>query len=161
MKQKPVITALLEEYKYVLDDLKHHTSDITREELSVIVDTQTPNKDCVSIQSVLTHVVLCGYHYITMMNIHEGNADSEWHKRIRRGSVEEYFNDIDDMYEQTVKFLESIDDGAVAKFDPKDKLITLGGQYYDYEQLMEHAIVHVSRHRRQIVKFRDSLRGNR
>lgn len=161
MKRKPVISALLEEYKYVIDDLKSHISDITCEELAEPVDLKTPNKDCVSIQSILTHIVLCGYHYITMMDIHEGNADSEWHKRIKRGSVEEYYNDIDEMYERTLKFFEKINDGDIARFDPKDKLITFWGQYYDYEQLMEHAIVHVSRHRRQIVKFRDSIRGKK
>ncbi len=161
MKRKPVISALLDEYRYVIDDLKAHTTDITSEELSTPVDLITSNKDCVSIQSILTHIVLCGYHYITMMDIHEGNTDSEWHKRTKRRTVEEYFDDIDEMYRQTVNFFERIKDRDVAKYDPTHKLVTFWGQYYDYEQLMEHAIVHVSRHRRQILMFKDTLRGKK
>ncbi len=38
-------------------------------------------------------------------------------------------------------------------FENPEKLTTSWGQKYDLEQLIEHAIVHVMRHRWQIEKF--------
>ncbi|RZL62393.1 MAG: hypothetical protein EOO93_08955 [Pedobacter sp.] len=36
------------------------------------------------------------------------------------------------------------------EFDPSKKINARWGQQYDVEQMMEHAIVHILRHRRQI-----------
>jgi hypothetical protein len=36
-------------------------------------------------------------------------------------------------------------------------LLTGWGQHYDIEQMMEHAIVHVLRHRRQVEKFVEKI----
>lgn len=160
MKEKntSVISALLHEYAYALNDLKGHISDVTAEELTASADKETTNPDCVSIQSILTHIVLCGYNYVTMMDIHSGNQNSKWSKRVRRKSIEEYNADFDAMLSHTSAFLGRFSNSDMYKPDPKDKLITFWGQYYDFEQLLEHAIVHISRHRRQIVHFKKKLR---
>lgn len=39
------------------------------------------------------------------------------------------------------------------------KIFTSWNQVYDIEQVTEHAIVHILRHRRQIEKFKIILRG--
>ena len=39
------------------------------------------------------------------------------------------------------------------KMDVIKKIITSWGQRYDIDQLLEHAIVHVLKHRRQIERF--------
>lgn len=161
MKRKSrqgVIGSLLDEYKNVIDDLKEHISDVSDSELKVIVDNKTKNKNCVSIQSILTHIVNCGFYYVTMMDIHKGNADSPWRKPVHRKSIPEYNNDLDEMYEYTIVFFERVKQNEMAQFDPAGKVLTFWGQIYDYEQMMEHAIVHVSRHRRQIQKFKKELR---
>lgn len=156
-KNNNVITALLDEYKNVIEDLKDCISDINDKELVTIADKKTANKDCVSVQSILTHIILCGKFYLTMIEIHRGNADSPWPVRIYYDSVNEYKAALDEMYFNTVEFFKELSDKEMAQYIPDRKLITFWGQYYDYEQLMEHAIVHVSRHRRQIQKFKTEL----
>ena len=42
--------------------------------------------------------------------------------------------------------------------DNQKKILTSWGQLYDIEQLFEHAIVHILRHRRQIERFLIKLR---
>lgn len=46
----------------------------------------------------------------------------------------------------------------ITEYDITKKINVRWGQQYDIEQLFEHAIVHVLRHRRQIEKFRDKLK---
>ena len=41
-----------------------------------------------------------------------------------------------------------------------NKIITSWGQSYDFEQLFEHAIVHILRHRRQIERFLIKMNSN-
>lgn len=152
--KKGVIGALLHEYKIVLEDLKSNISTIRDSDLVLIADANTANKDCISVQSILTHIILCGTYYLTMIDIHRGNADSPWPSRIYYDTVDEYIAALDTLYENTVLFFEDISNNEMAQFNPDKKLLTFWGQYYDYEQLMEHSIVHVSRHRRQIQMFK-------
>ena len=153
-KRKGVIGALLDEYNNVITDLKNNIKNVKDSELKIIADKKTKNKDCVSIQSNLTHIIFCGYNYLTMIDIHRGNADSLWPSRVYYDSLAEYNESLDKMYDDTVKFFETVKESEMCRLDPKKKIVTWWGQYYDYEQLMEHAIVHVSRHRRQIEKFK-------
>jgi len=157
-KGKAVIGALLHEYKNVIDDLKKNISGISDTDLVFIADEKTSNKDCVSVQSILTHIILCGTYYLTMIDIHRGNTKSPWPSRIYYKSADEYNTALDKMYDMTVEFFDVISDSEMAQFSPDKKLITFWGQYYDYEQLMEHAIVHVSRHRRQIEDFKKQFK---
>ena len=152
--KKGVIGALLHEYKIVLEDLKNNISAISDSDLVLTADTKTANKDCISVQSVLTHIILCGTYYLTMIDIHRGNVHSPWPSRIYYDTANEYIAALDTLYKNTVLFFEDISNNEMAQFSPDKKLVTFWGQYYDYEQLMEHAIVHVSRHRRQIQMFR-------
>lgn len=49
ISRQGVIGALLNEYQNVIEDLKKHIANLSDTELTTIVDTQTANKDCVSI----------------------------------------------------------------------------------------------------------------
>ena len=60
-KKKPAINALLEIYKNSIEELKVCIKDINDTDLVKIVDKKTKNPSCVSIQSILTHIVYCGY----------------------------------------------------------------------------------------------------
>lgn len=155
--RKGTIGALLDEYQNVIDDLKKNTADINDNDLVKIMDKETGNKDCVSVQSVLTHIIMCGRYYITMIDIHRGNADSIWPVRKKLKTIEEYNIALDEMMNQTNKFFDNISESEMAEFDSSKKILTFWGQLYDIEQLMEHAIVHVSRHRRQIQKFKSAF----
>jgi len=58
------IGALLDEYELSLGALKGVISDLSLEELLKIVDHQTEDKDCRSIQTILSHVIESGYTYV-------------------------------------------------------------------------------------------------
>ncbi|HMS65317.1 MAG TPA: DinB family protein [Ignavibacteria bacterium] len=155
---KGVINALLDEYQVVISDLKNNIADIKDSDLEKIIDQKTLNKDCVSIQSLLTHIIHCGSFYITMIDIHRGNTGSIWPVRKKLNSVSEYNFALDEMMNHTNKFFENIPQSEMSQYDPSKKILTFWGQLYDIEQLMEHAIVHISRHRRQIQKFKSELK---
>lgn len=153
-RKSGVIEALLDEYRVVLADLKRHLRGVSPRELARIADPDTSNPDCVSIQSVLTHVVYCGYNYLMLMDRHRGGAAWPRPKRVVYASVTEYAEALDRLMADTEAFFADVSPSEMARHAPEKKLRTGWGQIYDYEQLMEHAIVHVSRHRRQIQRFK-------
>ena len=59
----------------------------------------------------------------------------------------------------SMKDFSEINDDELEQFDDALKIKTGWGQLYDIEQLTEHAIVHILRHRRQIEKFKIILSG--
>lgn len=94
-----------------------------------------------------------------MIDRHRGNVESRPPRRKRLDTAAEYARALDHMMDDTEVLFEPITDSRMAEFDPAKKIKASWGQLYDYEQLMEHAIVHVSRHRRQIQRFKEILRG--
>ncbi len=56
--------ALLDEYERALIDLKRVIYTITAEELITVVDANTNDPDCRSVDSILTHVVCSGNNTI-------------------------------------------------------------------------------------------------
>lgn len=156
-KKRKIVEALLDEYAVVLEDLKAHIRTIEAKSLARVVDEETSNPDCKSIQSILTHVVYCGRQYLRMIDLRRGNAEAPAVKRVRLESAQEYCSALDELHRDTCVFFENIGDADVVRHDPEDKIVAGWGQIFDIEQLMEHAIVHVSRHRRQIQGFKKSL----
>lgn len=153
-RRSGVIDALLDEYRVVLADLKRHLRGVSPRDLARIADPDTSNPDCVSIQSVLTHVVYCGNNYLMLIDRDRGGAVWPRPKRVVHASVAEYTEALDRLMADTEAFFENVSPAEMARHAPEKKLRTGWGQIYDYEQLMEHAIVHVSRHRRQIQRFK-------
>ena len=72
-------------------------------------------------------------------------------------SAIEYHNDLTDLIAYTDQTFQSIQDDELEEFDEKKKIRTPWGVVYDIEQMMEHAVLDVVRHRRQIERFRIKL----
>ena len=68
-------------------------------------------------------------------------------------SAAEYSKALDLMFEYNEETVANIADEDLEVFEEEKKIKTRWGQHYDIEQLMEHAIVHILRHRRQIENF--------
>ncbi|HRG90537.1 MAG TPA: DinB family protein [Chitinophagales bacterium] len=152
--------ALLHEYEVSIANLKENLQGINDADLPVILDKKTANKDCVSVQAILTHIIYCGYNYITMMDIHRGNENSPWPERQKLDSITAYNEALDKLLNDTCLFFKDVPNSEMQQYAPENKLITFWGQYYDYEQLMEHAVLHIYRHRRQIQIFKTLLNGS-
>lgn len=153
---KPAIAALLSEYQRALDDVKIAIRTIDDAPLMAIADIETLNDDCRSIATILTHVVGSGYSYCVYIRRSFG-AMAERPERKLLATAEEYCIALDSMFEFTVQTFEKIEDDQLEMFEECKKIRTAWGQIYDIEQLFEHAIVHVLRHRRQIDKFKKLL----
>lgn len=151
------IGAILDEYEKSIRELKVVIADITENELATIVDPDTNDLNCSSVATILTHVVRSGYSYAINIRNLKG-AQLAFRERILRNSIAEYNRDLDAVFNFTVETFANINNNEIEEFDNSKKILSRWGQFYDIEQMMEHAIVHILRHRRQIEKFKARLR---
>jgi uncharacterized damage-inducible protein DinB len=146
------IGAILDEYERAIDDLKEVIKNISDDTLKTIIDDKTEDEDCRSIQTILTHVVRSGYGYAINIRKKQGE-DLPYRLKIPLNSAKEYGEALDKMFDYNVRVFEDYPDIELEEFDNALKMLVPWGQYYDVEQMMEHAIVHILRHRRQIERF--------
>lgn len=144
--------ALLDEYERALYDLKMVVTDVSSQELVAIVDAKTEDPDCKSIQTVLTHVVRSAFGYATYIRTHHG-VEIDFRLGKTCDTVAEYAAELDAAFAFTEETFLKHPHIQLESLEPEQKIRVRWGQLYDFEQLMEHAIVHVLRHRRQIERF--------
>lgn len=150
------INALMEEYAKALDELYAEIESITAADLSKVLDQETKDPDCASIQSILQHVLRSGYAYIVEIdNYGGGNSTRQEHPKYN--SSADFIDALKKMHQHNVDFFEKHQEIPLYEKDVTKKLITRWGQSYDVDQLLEHAVMHVHRHRRQIVNFKKLL----
>ena len=150
------VGALLDVYEQAISGFKKVIEDIPDAILTNIIDQETTDENCKSIQTILSHVVSSGYGYVIYIHNLKGHnmerPDKAFHLTIK-----EYLEDLNKLIVYTENVLNQIEDNELEQFDESKKIITSWKQLYDIEQLMEHAIVHVLRHQRQIEKFKRDL----
>jgi uncharacterized damage-inducible protein DinB len=146
------IGALLDEYERAVKELKSTISKLSTSELIEIVDFKTKDGDCKSIQTILSHVVRAGYCYVIEIRKSLGE-DQRLVPRRKFESIDEYVQELDLMFAFNEKLFEDYPDIHLEENNNAKKILVAWGQSYDIEQLIEHAIVHVLRHRRQIERF--------
>jgi hypothetical protein len=144
------VGALMDEYERAVAELLSILDGITDEEYERIRDTKTEDEDCRSIQTILTHVIRAGYGYAGYMRTAWGTEPViRWSETISRAQVPA---EVRKMLDYTIETLEG--KWAMSEQEATDtKMRVRWGPVYDFEQLFEHAIVHVLRHRRQIERF--------
>lgn len=152
------IGALLDEYERSITDLQNVIKDISDSELIQIVDSKTTDSSCKSIQTVLSHVVCSAYAYAIYI-LKFKKEEVLFRDEIFHFTISDYYNHLNDSFLFTVDTFQDIKDNQLEESDNDKKLSTSWGQIYDIEQIMEHAIVHVLRHRRQIERFKIILRN--
>lgn len=145
--------ALLDIYEETIALFKNTIDDIPIEIITNVIDTQTPDENCRSVQSILSHVVHAGFGYAVSIHNLKGNnivrPEKTYHTRIS-----EYRADLDKMFNYTLEVFNEIEDHELEQLDNAFKIKTGWGQWYHIEQIMEHAIVHVLRHQRQLQKLK-------
>ena len=150
------IGALLDEYERAISELQTVIGDIPDTALPVVVDTQTKDENCKTIRAILSHVVHAGFGYATSIRNNRGDHIMRPAKK-NHDTVRNYLQDLYDMFSFTAEVFRELTDEALEQPDDSLKIKTGWGQSYDIEQLMEHAIVHILRHRRQIEKFKEAV----
>ena len=142
------VGSILDEYERAISDLKSVLKNINTEDYKQIVKGESEH--CHSIEVIMNHVIRAGYGYSNYIR----NALSLESLPIaaRKIPQNEIFVEIDKMMDYSNEIFEngqSITDEEMEGVYFK----TNWGVQYNIDQLMEHAIVHVLRHRRQIEKF--------
>lgn len=150
------IGALLDEYEKVITELTSTISKLKQNELELIVDHETEDENCRSIQTILSHVVESGFAYAIEIRKWLGE-DLDYREKETLGSAQAYNSALHTMFSYTEKLFKDYPDITLAEFDVNRKIKVRWGQSFDVEQLMEHAIVHILRHRRQIEIFKAKI----
>ncbi|BDU70911.1 DinB family protein [Mesoterricola silvestris] len=142
--------AMMDELDRAVRDLVQVVAPLTQVNYDVVRDRETTDEDCRSIRTVVNHVVRSGYGYTERLRGALGlpfalpdytvatPLDALHELQTLASTTAETFEGRWDLPEEVVK-------GA--------RITARSGRIYDMEQLIEHAIVHVLRHRRQIERF--------
>ncbi len=149
-----MLAALLEEYEKAADEYKNALMRINQDRYEAIADKTTTNKDCESIKSLTFHIVQSGYTYANYIRSNINDIWLEYQEDIP--TVEAGILEIDKMLSYTAKALTEAShysDETIRSWVYN----TRWGVTYDFEQLLEHAIVHILRHRRQVIQFTNQL----
>jgi uncharacterized damage-inducible protein DinB len=142
--------ALMDEYERAVGEFSELIGTVSDAEFEAIRDRQTQDEDCRSIQTIVNHVVRAGYGYAdyirAALSIHSNRTE------VALTSPADSVKQLALMIDYTVATLE----GRWQM--PEDQMSAVAiesrwGTRYDLEQMLEHAIVHVLRHRRQIERF--------
>lgn len=144
--------ALLSEYKRAIGELKDVVKDVGPGLLAAVLDKDTNDQNCRSVQSILSHVVHAGYGYAIKIESLKSLQYTRPKKAIY-DSIIPYVEDIDSMLHYTARVLDKFKDEDLEEYINEKKIQTEWGQCYDIEQMMEHAIVHILRHRRQLEEL--------
>lgn len=151
-RNQGAIGAILDEYEKSILELIELIHGMQSPRLLQIVDSETTDRDCQSIQSILTHVIHSGYVYIIEIRNHLGEEISYPQKEYYT-DVNDYVMELKAMFTSNEKLFQDYPNIELNQVIPDKKILVRWGQRYDVEQLFEHAIVHVLRHRRQIQRF--------
>jgi uncharacterized damage-inducible protein DinB len=144
--------ALQDEYTRAVAELKQLIAPVTEQQLPLITDPLTTDDNCRSIQSMLTHVVHAGYGYATSIHNLKGPARIRPDKAVR-SHIKDYLDDLDGVLAFTESVLANFEDRELDRGGPELVIPSNWGQTYDPEQMLEHAIVHILRHRRQLARI--------
>jgi uncharacterized damage-inducible protein DinB len=140
----------MDEYERAASELRRLTEHLAEDDFTRIVDSLTSDANCRSAQAIMSHVVSAGYGYASAIRGAFSMDPDRPPKRML--SHTEVLEEFDAMLEYTRRTLE--DRCEMSEADIRATAIqSRWGVRYDVEQLLEHAIVHVLRHRRQIEKL--------
>ena len=148
--RKGAIGALMDEYERASNEFKNLVEKISEQEFIKIVDPQTKDEDCRSVQTIVSHVTNSGYGYANY--IRDWFSVPKKSPERRMLSQKDFLIEFGKMLNYTSETLDGKWEFSYKEIQ-KVKMMVRWGLRYDLEQLLEHAIVHILRHRRQIEKF--------
>lgn len=149
--------ALMDVYEKAIRELQYIITDISNDELKHIADPLTQDENCRSIQTVLSHVVKAGHNYVIAIRNNLGE-DIQFHELKVLNSIMEYNIAFEGLINFTENLFKDYPNLELEVFNNENKILSRWGQQYDPEQILEHAIVHVMRHQRQIERFLQGMR---
>jgi uncharacterized damage-inducible protein DinB len=150
--RKGGVGALMDEYERAAFELKALVESVDADDYERIADAETKDADCHSIKTIMNHVVHAGYGYANAVR----RVISMPHEPLGTERKQIPQAAIGDEIDKVLAFMEETLDGMwEMSYDEQDKFIVARKEGFseNLEQLLEHAVMHVHRHRRQIEKF--------
>jgi uncharacterized damage-inducible protein DinB len=144
------VGAMMDELERAMNELVGIVQPLSKEEFERVRDSHTQDENCRSIQTIVSHVISAGHGYANY--IREVFLMSIAPFKKRPLSVDEVPARANEMLQFTADTLEGhwkMDDAELQGV----VITSRWGTRYDLEQILEHAIVHVLRHRRQIERW--------
>ena len=141
---------MVDEYERAAVELGALVSGLTDADYLAVRDLETEDEDCRTIQTVMRHVIRAGYGYAADIRTALGNPTQ------RRKIELPARSDVARLLREVIAHTDETFDGKWLmdyKEQTQVQMDVPWGVRYDLEQLLEHAIVHVLRHRRQIERF--------
>ncbi len=141
------VGALLDEYEKAINEMQSLIESVSENDLVKVIDEQADKPESRSLQSILSHVVKAGNWYNIEMKKALGESLENPESRLCT-TVAQYSFALQKMFnetEQTFKNYPEMD--IYCHRDLRWK------QIVNIDLLMEHAIVHILRHRRQIERI--------
>ena len=94
--------ALLDEYEKAILELQSVIAEISPKKLTYPVDRKTTDANCISVQTILAHVISSGYSYANYIRKLQHAAFIQKDKVIRN-SINEYNQDFSEMFLYTIE----------------------------------------------------------
>ncbi|HEY4756703.1 MAG TPA: DinB family protein [Ignavibacteriaceae bacterium] len=152
--------AILDVYKKASEEFISVLGNVSSDDFVKIVDAKTSDEDCRSIQTITRHVIRSGYGYanyiLNALNIFVDTTDAN---KMKIETSEDASNEIRKMLKFNIHNLYEVNREKVEANMFSIKFTTRWKEEFNFEQILEHAIVHVLRHRRQVEKFISSLKN--
>jgi uncharacterized damage-inducible protein DinB len=148
--RRGAVGALMDEYERAASELRRVVEHMSEDDFLRILDQETADDNCRSVQTIMAHVVNAGYGYADNLRTSLGVPSTRPLKRLH--SHQESVGALASMLTYTEQTLdgkwEMTDDEIERRVMP-----TPWGVTYNVEQMLEHAIVHILRHRRQVKRL--------
>ncbi|WP_052172380.1 DinB family protein [Psychroserpens jangbogonensis] len=142
------IGALTDEYEKALEELKTLMLKIPDDEFKKVYSKDV-NTDFQSVKNLVLHITRSGYVYANHIRKRFGN--SYVIPKIEITKTEQGIFELDKMFQYTIETFE--DKWHLTYNQLMNTIIKTSWTTYDLEAIIEHAIVHVLRHRLQIEKM--------
>ena len=150
--RKGAVGALMDEYERAALELKSLVGNVGGEDYERLADAETKDADCRSIRTTMNHVVHAGYGYANAIRRKISMPFEPLGDERKQIAKREIGDEIDKFLAYTVETLDGRWEMSYAELD-KFVIERKGDFSENLEQLLEHAVLHILRHRRQIEKF--------
>jgi uncharacterized damage-inducible protein DinB len=147
--------AILDEMKKASEEFIKVIQDVSPEDFVKIVDSKTTDEDCRSVQTICRHVIRSGYGYanyvLNALNLQVSSPDAN---KLKIEVSEDASREIRDMIQYCRHQLYDLNREKIEANMSSIRFTTRWNEDYGFEQILEHGVVHILRHRRQIEKFK-------
>jgi len=110
-------------YEQALLEIDKLIEDIPDTFLSNIIDPETTDENCTSIQTVLSHIVSSGYWYaIYIHNLRENKTERP--ETVFHTTIKEYLQDFNKMKVCTENVFKDLNDDQIEELDETRKIFT-------------------------------------